>query len=576
MKNLFLIFTLFITITLNLYSQAPLGYYNDDCESFIAFSCVPSNINFRTSPTYPSFLKGVILNNNPGNSCNFPNAVGVTWSGLNIFHSNSFEIKGRAVFRQAFFGATYKLRVAIYNDCSCVAIASNTSSTVVTNPNAVFGAVTTILSTPNLPCGKYYIEFACSRTDSRPNDTTAIIEVSATPMTPSLFQLPSGITINKSTTNIFNVCASSCPFKLEVDPIPNGFCPEYEWYDDNDKIGTKSFANIDVNTPGQKEILVNLFLGNNLNGAICDQELIRIKVNVTKDPALNKRRDLHLCSEEIREGRYFWHGKRIVSEGEYITEFEDSRTCCKFDSILNVIDLDQAENNHHIFVANTSSAIYTDPFTKKTFLGCRYQEEITRKFQYSNRLCDSLYRLTTIYPVFTTKPNISINNNLRTINPNIEDVTDICNTKASITYDYYWYKNNDTSQVVSRAKILTTDQHVDFCIKLKANIVVDNRNFRYDTSFCYNIVSTKDDSNDSRIYSHQDKNTIYITLPEGESISSDSNIKLYSLVGSQIAASGSSIMNKVQLHIGDLLTGIYIVKIKTKQNQNYLIKFIKY
>lgn len=485
MKKLLLLSLILLLNLVHSSAQAPYGYFSGNCSSHKAFACSATEFNYMIPISSGDYRKGILIEENPSNTCNLTNAWGSTWAGIHNFHPNTFDIKSRVRIRNMDNGSKYTYQISIYKDCFCNPIAT-TSKDYIASANGLNVIINTTLFGVNLSCGKYYLEFAVSRGDNK-SDTASILEVTITPKNSNIYSLPSTITVNNTSNKVYNICASSCPYTFTVDPLPNGMCANYIWTIDGVEVSRTNAINFDRENPGIKQIFLIAQLGDDDTG-VCAEELIILKVDIAP-PAIKKGKDIYLCSEELIAGSYVWHNQVISQAGEYRARFQEPSNCCSFDSVVNFLELPIYALNPYYFVAKNNSELYYDQKIKTVFDGCNYNKYVNSKFTLQGRECDSAYLLTTLYPKLTSNLIQETQGNSILLKPNINNITDICKTGAKFDFKYSWAKRNAPGLVVGTDQNLLISSKEDYNLNVHANITLDGKEYPFDSLFKFNLLT---------------------------------------------------------------------------------------
>lgn len=483
MKKLFLCPLFFLLSLLHICAQPPSGAFYDNCSSVKGFVCdYITELNFNLNIS--NWRSGIIFEPNSSNTCNFPNAYGAVWTSFYSFHPNTLKISPAVMFRNCVAGATYGFRISLYDNCNCQPIYEN-SKYIVSN---IGGPV--VLGFPLngaiLPCGKYYLEIAASRSDNK-LDTVALTDLKFTPTSTNVYSLTAPIKINGSTNTSYSFCASPCPYTFTVDPLPNGMCANYFWTINGVLASSTNTLNFSREEPGTKEIYLTAQLGDEDTG-ICSEKTVSFKVNISAPP-VNKGKDIYLCQEELNSGSYIWHNQVISQAGEYRARFQEPSNCCSFDSVVNFLELPIYALNPYYFVAKNNSELYYDQKIKTVFDGCNYNKYVNSKFTLQGRECDSAYLLTTLYPKLTSNLIIETQGNSILLKPNINNITDICKTGAKFDFKYSWAKRNAPGLVVGTDQNLLISSKEDYNLNVHANITLDGKEYPFDSLFKFNLLT---------------------------------------------------------------------------------------
>ena len=484
MKKLFLFFV-FLGQIISIYSQN----FPETCDEN-RVTC-----GFDAYNTGNTRMTNVFFPNNGWDVCNTQQAYGAFWMGYHLFQDaqvqftaelHSWDQISNNVPRGTYTGYA---KIAVYKDCKCSPPITYTEKTWVNlDPGALIYYQALAINNLNLTCGKYFFEVSVGGQFL----SYKLSKINVNSSVPG-YRLPSKITVNNDTDNNITVCASTCPYALTVDPLPNGGCAEYLWSIDGVEVSREKTFQFDREIIGVKKIIVTLTTGDALNGSACDEKMYPITINVVKQ-ADKKGKDIYLCQEELTSGTYIWHNQIISEAGEYIARFQEPSNCCSFDSVVNFQELPIYALNPHYFVAKNNSELYYDQKIKTVFDGCNYNKFVNSKFTSQGRTCDSAYLLTTLYPKLTSNLVQEVQGNNILLKTNINNVTDICKTAAKFDFKYSWSKRNAPGLVLGTEQNLLISTKEDYHLNVHADITIDGKVFPFDSLFKFYLLTGVNDS----------------------------------------------------------------------------------
>lgn len=290
---------------------------------------------------------------------------------------------------------------------------------------------------------------------------------------------------NLQTRVIQPVCEGACNFLFFVNPQPGGCEPTYVWTLDGDEVGDNSNEQrLDFPDQGDFVICVTAYIGNPTSGSICAQEgpvcaTIKVRPNPDKEGVPRT-----ICYEQANPGGYKWFSQRIFQTGYYREQFTDAN-CCKFDSLVHFTILARPTPQKINYIGCNGEA-YKSPLGI-TIPGCRTNYEFNAGKTQDRYRCDSSAFLTAIYPTITTRFTQSCNEGIIIISSNLS-IKDSCNSNASFSYSYFWYRHSDPTKT-----ILSTDERIfitkpeSYCLEVSLTTLFEGQSKSCISTFCYDV-----------------------------------------------------------------------------------------
>ncbi|HRI01456.1 MAG TPA: gliding motility-associated C-terminal domain-containing protein [Saprospiraceae bacterium] len=359
------------------------------------------------------------------------------------------------------------VQLGIWGDCNC-------GEEVACNPFCN-GSGSFTLTANLVPCKTYYLFI-----DGCSGDVCNFTLSTTGGASPTL--APLGNIIGKKT-----VCEGFCNEKWSVPPQPGGCEPEYVWTVDGVEVGgTDLEVELDDEWgPGMHTICVTAVIGNPGSGSTCDEEGPKCFTFEILPKPQYRGPDKYICIEDVP---YDWHGISISQDGEYEYEFVGPN-CCKYDSIRQFFILPQPEKPSVYYIGCSSSDLYIDPTTGRSYGGCNNPIQVDLYRSTQPFKCDSAYDLYTIFPNFSPGFQLECNGSDIVIKPGISDITDYCGNNADVTYqyDYAWFRKSNSTQIISRDEDLIVDKKDDYCVEFTFTVNYGTASKKCKRIFCENI-----------------------------------------------------------------------------------------
>lgn len=281
------------------------------------------------------------------------------------------------------------------------------------------------------------------------------------------------------------VCVGACNYRFFVNPQPGGCEPTYVWTLDGDEVGGNSNdLRLDFPDQGDFIICVTAYIGNPSSGSICSQEgpvCATVQVRPIPDRIGVPRT---ICYEQANPGGYTWFSQRVFNTGEYREQFTDAN-CCKFDSVVNFTVLPRPAPQKITYIGCNGEA-YKSPLGI-TIPGCKKNYEFNAGKTQDAFRCDSTGLLTSIYPTVIPHFTQTCNEGIAIIASNLT-IQDTCNSNASFSYSYFWYRQLDPTK-----KSISTDERIfitkpeTYCIEVLLTTLFEGQSKTCISTFCYEV-----------------------------------------------------------------------------------------
>jgi len=289
------------------------------------------------------------------------------------------------------------------------------------------------------------------------------------------------------------VCVGACNYLFFVNPQPGGCAPTYVWTLDGDEVGgNTNELRLDFPDEGDFVICVTAYIGNPSSGSICSQEgpvCATVKVRPLADKTGLPRT---LCYEQVNPGGYKWHSQRIFTSGPYREQFTDA-SCCKFDSIVQFTVLSKPIPQKINYISCTGEAFKTP--SGILIPGCKKDYEFYAGKTQDGYRCDSSALLTAIYPTVVPRFTQTCNQGIVGISSNLT-IVDSCNSNASFSYKYFWYRQQDpTKEIISTDDRIFITKPESYCIEVSLTTLFEGQSKTCISTFCYEVQADTSHSN---------------------------------------------------------------------------------
>ncbi|HMS28450.1 MAG TPA: T9SS type A sorting domain-containing protein [Saprospiraceae bacterium] len=377
-----------------------------------------------------------------------------------------------------------------------------------------------------------------------------------------------------------NICEGFCNTTWSVHEISDN-CPHlFEWTWDGMVVGNnaRELTLDDEWGSGSFTLCVNAYVGDGNKSSICNQSGPTCKTILINPRIEYRGPDRSICIDRFP---FEWQGVTVDKAGDFKATFIEAN-CCKFDSIVQFLTLPTPLTDTVYYIACTNSDYYQDTITKTYYKSCANPVLVKLPKSSKEWACDSSYHLFAIYPEFQSTIKGELKYGKKIINVQTVDTTHYCGNDSLIKYEfnYRWYLKSNPGITLSLTDTLEVTGNNDYCVDrivrikygkiYKDCIQVFCDSINEDDIVGFNEIEKRKTS--IQLIPNPANQAIYLLYPQDLKIE---ELQIFNQQGLPILNANKlnlvhSNLYTIQLNIGQLVPGIYYLKIKT--NRGILFK----